>query len=122
LPWYFIINLGLFAAALVTGFMKHLPKYRERITALSKDEQERAVKIWLKIIRLYKIFLILMPLYLGLLPYLLYIYTPQDFIYLTILLILVYLFIIEDYMFRKVLIKEMQERKTEELHSGSQTI
>jgi hypothetical protein len=62
----------------------------------------------------YKIMFFLVPIYLGLLPYLIYRYSPQDFIFVTPMLILLYILIIEGYSYRKGILKEIHEREAKE--------
>jgi hypothetical protein len=106
-----MIIMGLFAVSLVTSFIKRLPKYRRRIMALPKDKLDILTQTSLSLILIYKILLIMAPVYLGLFPYLLYHYAPKDFIYGIIIILMMYLSIIGGYLFRKSLVKEMQKRE-----------
>jgi membrane protease YdiL (CAAX protease family) len=94
-----------------------LPKFRNRFFLLPKDKRDRLAQSYLKLIKGYKLMFILIPIYLGLLPYLLYRYIPQDFIYGMAMVILMYLVILEEYLFRKWIVKEIKKREAKELHS-----
>ncbi len=118
MPFYFKILLGLFVLSLVSASIRRLPKFRNRIISLSKEKREKLVHSWVRLNKFYKIFFILSPLYLFIIPYALYSYRPQEFIYETALMIMMYLLIFEDFLFRKAILKAWQERETKELNSS----
>ena len=119
--WFKIVVLGLLIAASVSAGIRRLPKYRKRIIgraiALSKDKRDKLFAT-----KRHKIMFILAPIYLLILPYLLYgIGLSREFIYWIIgMLILACLLMLEDYMFSKDLLKEIQQREMKELNSVSQ--
>jgi len=114
LPWWFEIYLGLFVLSLITGAIRRLPKFRRRAISLSKDKRDRLVHNYLKLIKYYKIMFILIPLYLFILPYMLYCYVPHHFIYGTAMLIMMYIMIFVSFIDRKSLLKDLQEGEAKE--------
>jgi hypothetical protein len=94
-----------------------LPKFRRRIFSFPKKKKDKFVHSSIQVMKTYKIIFILIPVYLGLLPYLLYRYTPQDFMFGTTMLILMYILIIESYLYRKGMLREIKEREAKELNS-----
>ena len=74
-------------------------------------------------LKIYKIMFIMIPLYLFIMPYLLYRYRPfQEFIYGTAMCILLYLMILEDFIFKKSIVKEIQIMEAKEVNSISPDI
>jgi hypothetical protein len=112
--------LGWFVFLMVSVSMgvviKRLPRVKNKVFALSKDQQDKLVHSWLLILKLYKLAFILLPLGLIVVPYAAYRFgSYQEGIYVTIMLILAYLAIWEDYLFRKALIKEVTDKNAQEL-------
>ena len=65
-------------------------------------------KRYSNIITLYKIMLFATPIYLILIPYLIYIYRPQEFFHVVTIFIIMYVFIIESYFFRLSIINKIK--------------
>jgi hypothetical protein len=123
MPWWFIIIIILFIITLITGCIRRIPKLRKKVITQSKDKRDKLINVYVKIIKMYKIMFITIPLYLLILPYLLYRYfSYQEFIYGTAIFILAYIFIIEDFIYRKSIVREIQIMEAQEVNSISQPI
>ncbi len=120
MPWYFKIYLIIAVYTLTTGIIRRLFKNKYKLLLLStpKDKRDKLKVTYLTLIKIYKILFFLTPIYLVALPYLLYRYSPHDFIYMTAILIYMYLLLLEDIMFRKSMVKELQEIEDRQLSSG----
>jgi hypothetical protein len=68
----------------------------------------------LAIIKVCKIMFFLSPVYLGLMPYLLYYYRREQFIYGTIIMILMYVMVLDLFIYRKTLLRELKESEGNE--------
>lgn len=63
------------------------------------------------------------PVYLFIMPYILYCYRSyQEFIYGTAMIILIYLMILEEFMFVKSIVRKIQLMEAEEVNSISPDI
>jgi hypothetical protein len=123
MPWWFIIILLLFIMSLISNCIRRLPKSRNKVISLSKDKIDKLMYSYVKLIKICKIMFVMIPVYLFILPYLLYRYLySQEFIYRTAMLILMYIMLLDIFILQKSIIKEIQDREAKEEHSISQPI
>jgi hypothetical protein len=107
MPWWFIIYLILFIITLISASFRRLPKFRKRVISMSQDKRDKLIHSYAGIIKICKIMFIMTPVYLFIMPYLLYHYCSfQLFFYGTAMLILMYLMLLEDFIFKKSILKK----------------
>lgn len=98
-------------AVSIGAVIKRLPRFINKLFALSGDKQEKLVHSCLLTLKIYKLALILLPLGLVAVPYAAYRFgSSQQSLYVIVALILAYLAVWEDFLFRKSLIKEITDR------------
>ena len=108
-PFWFKIFIGLFAFCIVTGAIRFFTK-NKLISTLRKSPDEKKnklLRIYTMEIKVNKIFLMLAPLNLILVPYIFYLYRPQNFFHIVVMMCIIYILIVEDYLFRKSILSNL---------------
>ena len=106
----FKIFIGWFILIIISALVKYFKKdkYVQKIVELPTEKKEETLKIFASVLRLYRLFLWVSPLFIFT-CYLCYKYVPEEFFHITTLIIMVYIFIIEDFIYRKNLIKQIKQ-------------
>jgi hypothetical protein len=107
-PLWYKIFLGWFGLTIITGIFRRLSKNKiiEAIKKSPKENVEKIVNSYSKLLKIYKIYLLAFPLTLILLPYLTYVYSRYNLFHTTSILLLMYVVVIEDYFFRRSIVRE----------------
>jgi len=83
-------------------------KIIDAIMKLPEDKINEQKKRNYIIMNLYKILLFAAPIYLILMPCLIYIYQPQEFFHTVTIFLIMYFFIVENYFFRRSIINKIK--------------
>jgi hypothetical protein len=110
-PLWFKIFLGWFAYWIITGILKHLSKEKTiiRFKTLPQDKKDKMLYIHSMRIKIDKFLFWCSPLYLFVVPFIIYTYQSAEFIKIMVLMISIYIVTIEDIMYRKSLIKKLKD-------------
>lgn len=113
MPIWFKLFLGLFGILILTGTIRYCLKGKTILTVakLTVEKKDALIRKHSTIIKVYKIFLWMTPLYLIVIPIIIYIYSRSDFIYFLILMVLIVVVVLEDFIFRRSIISAY--KKTE---------
>ena len=109
-PLWFKIFLGWFLFTMILGVVNYFArdKYAHKLMGLPTEKKTRFLKSCVLRIKIYKMFFLASPLYLIVIPFLIYKYNRQDFFHMTVLQILLYIGIVKDFLYRKFLIKKIK--------------
>jgi hypothetical protein len=108
-PFWFKIVLGLCAFCLVTQAARFFTKNKLISTFKNYPDEKRnkLLRIYTVEIKINKIFLMLSPINLIIIPYLVYLYRPQNFFHIAVMTCFAYIFLFEDYLFRKSILQNL---------------
>ena len=111
-PFWFKIFLGLCAFCIVTQAIRFLTKNKLILTFQKYPDQKKnkLLRKYTLEIKINKIFLMLSPINLIIIPYLVYLYRPQNFFHIAAMMCFVYIFWIEDYLFIKSVLKNLNKK------------
>ena len=109
-PLWFKIFLAWFLLTIILRVVKYfaIDKYVHKIVELPTGKKAKFLKSSAIVIKIYKFFFWASPLYLIVIPFLIYKYQPAEFFHMTVLQILVYIIILEDFLYRKHLVKKIK--------------
>jgi len=112
-PLWFKIFLGsgFFTIILISYNLLTKDKFIANIKELHDGEIENKMVRNLRIVKALKLFFYATPVYLILLPYLFYIYNPEELLHYLVLIIITYVVTIEDFLFRKSIVLEFKQNK-----------
>jgi hypothetical protein len=98
----------------ILGIVKYFARdrYVPKLYELPTEKKTRLLKLNMLRIKIYKIFFWASPLYLIVIPFLIYKYQQTEFFHMTVLQILMYIGILEDFLYRKFLAEKLKEYQT----------
>lgn len=105
------IILVWFVVGFLFGFVRFflLNKTVNSFRKSTEENKEKLIKSYTVIIKLYKFFFWLSPVYLFLVPFLIYKYNRPDFLYMTVMMILLHVVILQDFLIRRLIIRKINE-------------
>ena len=110
-PLWFKILIGWFLFALILGIVNYFAKdnYVHKLRELPAEKKTRLLNSYMLIIKIYKIFFWASPLYLIVIPILIYKYQQTGLFHMTVLQILMYIVILEDFFYRRFIFEKLKE-------------
>ena len=108
-PFWFKIFLGLCGFTVVTVAIRFLTK-NKLVATLQKvpdEKKNKLLRTYRLGIKVNKIFLMLVPLNLVIVPYIFYLYRPQNFFHIVVMMCIIYILVVEDYLFRKSILRNL---------------
>jgi hypothetical protein len=110
LPFWFKAYLCLFLFTVLTSTVRRVrfEKTVRSIGTLSEEKREAAINSTGTLLKIYKFLFLSAPLYLLIIPFIMYVYLPHRFIYISAVKAMMYAVIIEEYHFSKKLLKRLK--------------
>ena len=110
-PLWFDFFLGLFCFLMITGALRHFMKDKivSAINRLPIEKKEKFITSYSSVVKIYKLLLFLMPIGLVVVPYIVYIYQPENFFHIFVLEVLVYVLIVEDLLYKRSVLMKIKE-------------
>ncbi len=110
-PLSFKIFLGWFLFVMILGIVKYFArdKYVHKLMELPTEKKAKLLKSYMLRIKIYKLFFWASPLYLIVIPFIIYKYSRQDFFHMTVMQILLYICLLEDFLYRKFVFGKLRE-------------
>ena len=109
IPLIFKIIYGLSAFMIISGLMKYCTrnKIANLIQNYPEQRKEKIVRSYVNTLKVYKIMFWLSPVYLIIVPYIIYIYDQKDFTYLLIAMFFIYIYTLLDFFLRKSILSKI---------------
>jgi len=109
-PLWFKIFLGWFLFTMIMGIVNYFmrDKYVDKLTKLPIEKKARILKSYSLTIKIYKLFLWASPIYLIVVPFIIYKYSEQSFFHVSVMIILVYIGILKDFLNKRFLFNKIK--------------
>jgi hypothetical protein len=96
---------------MITGALRRFMKDKivSSVNKLPIDKKRKFTTSYSSVVKIYKLFLFLMPISLVAVPYALYTYQPESFFHIFVLEVLVYVLIVDDLLYRRSVLIKIRE-------------
>lgn len=110
-PWWFEIFLAWFLLTIIMGVVRYFTRDKRvhKIDELPTERKEKILESCAILIKIYKFFFWASPLYLVVIPFIIYKQQPAEFFHMTTMQIAVFITILQDFLYRKFLLKKIKQ-------------
>ena len=102
-PFWLKVLLGWFGLLVVSGSIRFLSKRRrfDSFRELPAEERQKLIRICSSLLLVCKVMLWALPLNLVVVPFLVYIQSPEDFFHTFVSVAIAYMLVTEEFLFRR---------------------